>query len=246
MSYPKDLNQDISYNLNPLGPLPRVGKYAETGPVQHFPQQTPAADTDSFQYVSSELPRERYDLDANCLGRVFDDQIPSEPCARVVDDSSSSNRPPRSTASKDPDSEDVILRQFIDLLKQNNGDDGNLDRHLSLACESKKARIGESDLYRKVLEKTFKRRTGSSRSKMLHRGGACDSCKRRKAKCTAETPACSSCLKSGRECVYSQPKQGDRLRTVEARLAELEERLSQGDAKSSGMPSNGLDHDVLW
>lgn len=69
------------------------------------------------------------------------------------------------------------------------------------------------------------KRKATSRANMLARGGACEYCKRRKLKCTAEMPTCSACTRAGRECVYSQKKQRSRVRVLEDRLVELEKRL---------------------
>lgn len=77
------------------------------------------------------------------------------------------------------------------------------------------------------------KRRATSRANMLARGGACEFCKRRKLKCTAELPQCASCRRTGRECVYSQKKQRSRVRILEDRLMELEKRLSERDAGAS-------------
>ena len=69
------------------------------------------------------------------------------------------------------------------------------------------------------------KRRASSRANMLARGGACEFCKRRKLKCTAEMPKCSACSRAGRECVYSQKKQRSRVRVLEDRLDELKKKL---------------------
>ncbi|RXK36832.1 hypothetical protein M231_05916 [Tremella mesenterica] len=69
------------------------------------------------------------------------------------------------------------------------------------------------------------KRKATSRANMLARGGACEFCKKRKLKCTAELPSCSACIRAGKECVYSQKKQRSRVRQLEDRLVELEKRL---------------------
>lgn len=71
------------------------------------------------------------------------------------------------------------------------------------------------------------KRKATSRAGMLARGAACDFCKRRKLKCSAETPSCATCLRSGRDCVYSQTKQRSKVKMLEERLAELERKLDQ-------------------
>lgn len=74
------------------------------------------------------------------------------------------------------------------------------------------------------------KRKATSRANMLARGGACEFCKRRKLKCSAEEPSCAQCLKMRKECVYSQVKQRSRVRVLEDRLAELEKRLTAPEA----------------
>ena len=78
------------------------------------------------------------------------------------------------------------------------------------------------------------KRKATSRANMLTRGGACEFCKRRKLKCSAEVPACAMCAKMGKECVYSQVKQRSRVRVLEDRLAELERRMSAPEAGGGG------------
>ncbi|WVR07272.1 hypothetical protein IAU60_004313 [Kwoniella sp. DSM 27419] len=78
------------------------------------------------------------------------------------------------------------------------------------------------------------KRKATSRANMLARGAACEFCKRRKLKCSAEVPTCANCAKIGRECVYSQKKQRSRVKVLEDRLQELEKRLDGGrDSPSS-------------
>lgn len=85
------------------------------------------------------------------------------------------------------------------------------------------------------------KRKATSRADMLARGGACDFCKRRKLKCSAETPSCAACRRSGRECIYSQKKQRSKVKLLEDRLVELEKRLGHqspqpGSAGSAPVP----------
>lgn len=74
---------------------------------------------------------------------------------------------------------------------------------------------------------TRAKRKASSRADMLTRGGACDFCKRRKLKCSAELPSCAACRRSGKECIYSQKKQRSKVKLLEERLVELERKLGQ-------------------
>ena len=63
-------------------------------------------------------------------------------------------------------------------------------------------------------------------------GVACQSCKRRKIKCTAEKPACSACDLYAEECVYEGPKKRSKKSaalTIENRIARLESHLGIGD-----------------
>lgn len=80
------------------------------------------------------------------------------------------------------------------------------------------------------------KRKATSRADMLARGGACDFCKRRKLKCSAELPSCAACRRSGRDCVYSQKKQRSKVKLLEDRLVELERRLGQQPHNPTGVP----------
>jgi hypothetical protein len=73
------------------------------------------------------------------------------------------------------------------------------------------------------------KRKATSRANMLARGAACEFCKKRKLKCSAESPSCMACLRAGRDCIYSQKKQRSRVRVLEDRLMELEKRLGVQD-----------------
>ncbi|WVQ77261.1 hypothetical protein IAR50_006944 [Cryptococcus sp. DSM 104548] len=85
-------------------------------------------------------------------------------------------------------------------------------------------------------ESQTNKRKATSRANMLARGGACEFCKRRKLKCSAEQPACANCIKSGRECVYAQKRQRSRVKMLEDRLQELEKKMVNGESSgSSGM-----------
>ncbi|KAL1405402.1 hypothetical protein Q8F55_009033 [Vanrija albida] len=79
---------------------------------------------------------------------------------------------------------------------------------------------------------------GTSRANMLARGGACEFCKRRKLRCSAEVPSCASCRRTGRDCVYSQKKQRSRVRVLEDKLADLERRLEKGPNGASSGPTS--------
>jgi hypothetical protein len=72
------------------------------------------------------------------------------------------------------------------------------------------------------------KRKATSRVNMLARGGACDFCKQRKLKCSADLPACAICARNNQICVYSQKKQRSKVKILEDRLAELERRLQPG------------------
>ena len=74
----------------------------------------------------------------------------------------------------------------------------------------------------------YGKRKATSRVDMLARGGACDFCKQRKLKCSAELPACAVCTRNQTTCVYSQKKQRSKVKILEDRLAELERRLQPG------------------
>jgi hypothetical protein len=84
---------------------------------------------------------------------------------------------------------------------------------------------------------TRTKRKASSRADMLTRGGACDFCKRRKLKCSAEMP-CAACRRSGKDCIYSQKKQRSKVKLLEDRLVELERKLGHNPSPTgSGIGS---------
>lgn len=80
------------------------------------------------------------------------------------------------------------------------------------------------------------KRKATSRANMLTRGGACEFCKRRKLKCSAETPKCSACVRWNKDCIYGQKKQRSRVKVLEDRLAELEKKLGN-EGSSSPLPA---------
>lgn len=108
--------------------------------------------------------------------------------------------------------------------------------HTTNHGETTGGEVGETNLDTTSADGTKKRRPGTSRINMLARGGACEFCKRRKLKCSAEEPSCSACLRANRECVYSQKKQRSKVRQLEDRLADLEKRLEPGITSQEGTP----------
>ncbi|KJZ76098.1 hypothetical protein HIM_04554 [Hirsutella minnesotensis 3608] len=68
---------------------------------------------------------------------------------------------------------------------------------------------------------------------------SCVSCRARKLKCDRTHPACARCLKAGCECVYPESRRKPAVRRknvkeLEARLAQVEEFLSQVNNSSTG------------
>ncbi|KAH7187174.1 hypothetical protein DER44DRAFT_800844 [Fusarium oxysporum] len=72
----------------------------------------------------------------------------------------------------------------------------------------------------------------------IHR--ACDSCRRKKAKCDFSDSSCSSCQKLDRECTFNippgkrGPKGKSRTRTITR--AQLHHALREAQASSPGLP----------
>ncbi|WVQ82178.1 hypothetical protein IAT38_004306 [Cryptococcus sp. DSM 104549] len=85
------------------------------------------------------------------------------------------------------------------------------------------------------------KRKATSRAGMLARGGACEFCKRRKLKCSAELPQCANCEKAGKECVYAQKRQRSRVKILEDRLQELEKKLGT-EAQGAGAGEASGEH----
>ncbi|GMK57591.1 hypothetical protein CspeluHIS016_0404250 [Cutaneotrichosporon spelunceum] len=66
----------------------------------------------------------------------------------------------------------------------------------------------------------------SSGKATLKRGDACLACRRRRIRCNAAKPACATCVRLKKECVYETGKSTSRIAQLKARIAELEARLS--------------------
>ncbi|KAK6903579.1 hypothetical protein I203_107084 [Kwoniella mangroviensis CBS 8507] len=64
----------------------------------------------------------------------------------------------------------------------------------------------------------------------LRRGMACKFCRRRKLRCSGERPACSSCVKYKQECEYQPPAKISKVQSLESRVAEISDYLTQGTA----------------
>lgn len=74
--------------------------------------------------------------------------------------------------------------------------------------------------------------TTSSLPKNVHIEQACDSCRKRKLKCSKEFPRCSKCIAHGWDCVYSpktvrSPLTRSYLTNVENRVKQLEEIINK-------------------
>ena len=219
---------NVKFDVNPIGPMPRD---------QHpNPTDVPKPDP---------APSSQAGLNEFDEGFLTQTGILSGASGR---DGSADQRDVTFDASTDPnqsfgldetgDSEetrDVINRLFSGDLDR--ADEGQIQMQLDPALDDMSrqspevaagsAEAGGSGAQDKDAEdeEASRKRKGSSRANMLTRGGACEFCKRRKLKCSAELPSCSACSRTGRECVYSQKRQKSRVKTLEDRLWELEKRL---------------------
>ncbi|ODN84983.1 hypothetical protein L202_00828 [Cryptococcus amylolentus CBS 6039] len=61
----------------------------------------------------------------------------------------------------------------------------------------------------------------------LRRGDACQYCRKRRIRCSADKPSCQHCLKSGRECIYDIKKPTSRVQQLEDKVAQLESLLKR-------------------
>ncbi|ORX36884.1 hypothetical protein BD324DRAFT_627549 [Kockovaella imperatae] len=233
---------DILYDGNPIGPLPHPDEKTPSDNASGNDQTRMAAGREGQQDQNDSVSDPRgsepliklhpgaYDFDNNFLGPAPDGFLHS---------GEHDSHPPTSShqsfnlaESESEDTRDAISRLFANDLEK--GDEEQINLQLdpalpdSLDVESRHT----PDATTPGGTSTQKRR-GSSRANMLTRGGACEFCKKRKLKCTAELPACSVCVRSGRQCVYSQKKQKSRVRTLEDRLMELEKRLDKGQQGST-------------
>ena len=148
--------------------------------------------------------------------------------------------PPQTAQTSPEDTESALDRLF--------GGPSGIDIDPALAPPSSDGQHGRDHLEHEPYNPAANKRKATSRANMLARGGACEFCKRRKLKCTAEVPSCSTCVRAGRECVYSQKQQRSRVKVLEERLVELEKRLDggldQGETSEQGMyrsPATAID-----
>ncbi|EEA19007.1 conserved hypothetical protein [Talaromyces marneffei ATCC 18224] len=78
---------------------------------------------------------------------------------------------------------------------------------------------------------------------------ACTNCKQRKLKCDGQSPKCSNCTKSDRDCLVEDPATGlhrprDYVQSLEARVAYLEGLLQESRPEASGDTPNSDLSDV--
>ena len=232
---------NVNFDVNPIGPMPRDLQ----------PADNPKA-------ISSSLPRP---VDQASGLNEFDEGFLTQTGiltqANARDGTNTDQRDVSFDGSADPtqsfglddpgDSEetrDVINRLFSRDLDR--ADEGQIQMQLDPTLEDDlspdspdASAMADSGAQTKGAEddEGSRKRKGSSRANMLTRGGACEFCKRRKLKCSAEAPSCSACSRTGRECVYSQKRQKSRVKTLEDRLWELEKRLDPSQPAS--VDSNG-------
>ncbi|TIC38702.1 hypothetical protein E3Q07_03769 [Wallemia mellicola] len=84
----------------------------------------------------------------------------------------------------------------------------------------------------------------------LKRGQACLSCRKRKARCDGEKPACGNCIKGNKECVYidisgrNAAVRKDKVQKLEERMRDLEQRL-ESQHISPAMENDIADDELL-
>ena len=234
----QDPKYDVNFDHNPLGPLPREDTIQPPIIRNSESASRRAHDARSTETSSSSLenplkrPHSGYDFDQNFLGSMPEGYVPPETSHSGIANPASAE--PFNLAETDnEDTQDVITRLFSGDLDKGDEEQINIQLDPALADQSQRDESSATPGQGSDNGKTQKKRKGSSRINMLTRGGACEFCKRRKLKCTAELPSCSVCLRSGKECVYSQKKQKSRVRTLEDRLVELEKRLDQDKPQGS-------------
>ncbi|TXT09443.1 uncharacterized protein COLE_03377 [Cutaneotrichosporon oleaginosum] len=78
--------------------------------------------------------------------------------------------------------------------------------------------------------------TPSSGCVLTCSGDACLACRRRRIRCNAAKPACATCVRLKKDCVYETGKSTSRIAQLKARIAELESQLAcrSPEQQSSG------------
>ncbi|KAI1142923.1 hypothetical protein F5Y05DRAFT_136297 [Hypoxylon sp. FL0543] len=61
--------------------------------------------------------------------------------------------------------------------------------------------------------------------------GSCETCKKKKTKCTKEHPSCAICRDAGVECIYLPPKPRSRKSAITAEVAEIEDSDVPGESE---------------
>ncbi|KAI0696778.1 hypothetical protein C8T65DRAFT_743467 [Cerioporus squamosus] len=86
--------------------------------------------------------------------------------------------------------------------------------------------------------------SSSSSSRPLNRGAACLPCRKLKAKCDGNKPACGRCIANNRpdDCEYATGAEVTRSRLLEENIALLESRIKELESPGEGTPSVQL-HD---
>ncbi|ORY27097.1 hypothetical protein BCR39DRAFT_539242 [Naematelia encephala] len=83
------------------------------------------------------------------------------------------------------------------------------------------------------------------RSERSHVSRACDPCRGRKAKCSGDKPACQTCLRSGRTCVYASDADGRSTeRTARQQVELLQSRLQEFESGMSGLDDSAETRDT--
>ncbi|QRW00834.1 Fungal Zn(2)-Cys(6) binuclear cluster domain [Ceratobasidium sp. AG-Ba] len=74
----------------------------------------------------------------------------------------------------------------------------------------------------------------------LQRGSACLTCRRRKLKCDANKPACTSCTRTGRSqtCTYDDGLPKSRVQVLTSKVRDLEEKILAMETTRNGSPPN--------
>ncbi|KAG9076957.1 hypothetical protein FS749_011202 [Ceratobasidium sp. UAMH 11750] len=73
----------------------------------------------------------------------------------------------------------------------------------------------------------------------LQRGSACLTCRRRKLKCDANKPACTSCVRTGRSqtCSYDDGLPKSRVQILTGKVRDLEEKILAMESARNGSPA---------
>ncbi|RPD55328.1 hypothetical protein L226DRAFT_491808 [Lentinus tigrinus ALCF2SS1-7] len=116
-----------------------------------------------------------------------------------------------------------------------------LCRERSVHCDGIQPRCGQCTEFGALVVCDFSSRAAgpsSKNSNLLQKGAACLPCRKRKKKCDAKRPFCTTCeaAKKQSQCLYEDDAQRNLIQSLVARTRELEERLASAERSPRSSP----------